>query len=280
LTLGEALARAAGYLDRKGVSTPRLDAELLLAHAFGLSRIELYTEYARPLSEAELEPARALVRRRGSREPLAYVLGEWGFRTLVLRTDARALVPRPETELLVERALALVDGITAPRIADVGTGSGAIALAIASERPDAQVVATDASRDALDLARENAESLGLEIALVHTSLVAGLTGPFDLVVSNPPYVDAEELETLIEEVRVWEPREALVDEGQTLALAAGARTVLAVGGALALECHEARAGSVAAALASLGYEGATITRDLAGKDRVVEARWEPMSSGR
>jgi release factor glutamine methyltransferase len=273
LTLGEALAAAAAYLDRKGASTPRLDAELLLAHAFGLTRIELYTDYDRPLSEAELAPARALVRRRGTREPLAYVLGEWGFRTLVLRTDARALVPRPETELLVERALALVDGITSPRVADVGTGSGAIALSIASERPDAQVLATDVSRDALELARENAERLGLEIALIHTNLVEGLTGPFDLVVSNPPYVDPEEFATLQEEVRDWEPRAALVDVGQTSALAAGARTVLAADGAIAVECHEARAGSVAAELASFGYTGVTITRDLAGKDRVVEARW-------
>jgi release factor glutamine methyltransferase len=280
LTLGEALAAAAGYLDRKGVSTPRLDAELLLARAFGLSRIELYTEYDRPLSEAELASARALVQRRGTREPLAYVLGEWGFRTLVLRTDSRALVPRPETELLVERALALIDGIASPRVADVGTGSGAIALAIASERPDAHVIATDVSRDALGLARENADRLGLEIALLHTNLVEGLTGLFDLVVSNPPYVDAEELELLQEEVRDWEPRAALVDEGQTLALAAGAGAVLAADGAIAVECHEARAGRVAAALASLGYIGVTITRDLAGKDRVVEARWQPTSSRR
>ena len=188
MTLGEVLRAAAEYLERKGVDSPRVDAELLLSQALGLSRIELYTQHDRPLTEAERAAARGLVERRGRREPLAYVLGEWGFRRLTLTTDARALVPRPETEIVVERALALVAEVEAPRVVDVGTGSGAIALAIADERPDARVIATDVSPDALALARENAQRCGLAVDLREASLLDGVEGPLDLVVSNPPYV--------------------------------------------------------------------------------------------
>jgi release factor glutamine methyltransferase len=281
VTLGEVLRRSADYLDRKGVDSPRLDAELLLAKALGLSRLELYTQHDRPLTEAELAALRTQVERRGRREPLAYILGEWGFRRLTLKTDGRALVPRPETEVVVERALELVAAVRAPRVVDVGTGSGAIALAIKSERPDACVSATDVSDEALALARENAERLGLEVELVHAHLLSGLAGgPFDLVVSNPPYVSGRELPELQPEVSEWEPALALVDEGQTRELAEAATRVLAPGGFIVLECHESRSRAVAATLASAGYEEATITADLAGKDRVVEARWEATSSRR
>jgi release factor glutamine methyltransferase len=270
VTLGEVLRAASDYLERKGVDTPRVDAELLLAHALGLQRIQLYTEYDRPLTEAERAAVRALVERRGKREPLAYVLGEWGFRRIVLKTDARALVPRPETEIVVERALALLEGVDAPRVLDVGTGTGAIALSIATERPDARVTATDVSEGALALARENAERLDREVGLVCTSLVENLDRAFDLVVSNPPYVRARELDDLPAEL-LAEPRGALVDEGQTEALARDARRIL--DGWLVLEVHEERAAAVAALLTSLGYADARITRDLAGRERVVEARW-------
>src|SRR5439155_9743 len=184
VSLGEVLRAAAEYLERKGVDSPRLDAELLLAQALGLSRLELYTQHNRPLSDDERAGARALVERRGRREPLAYILGEWAFRRLKLRTDARALVPRPETEIVVERAFALIEALAAPRLLDVGTGSGAIALAIASERTEARVTATDSSPDALALARENAQRLNLDVAFVQTNLLDGVSGPFDLVVSN------------------------------------------------------------------------------------------------
>jgi release factor glutamine methyltransferase len=275
VTLGEVLRAATEYLERKGVDSPRLDAELLLAHALELTRIELYTQHDRPLSEAERAAARALVERRGRREPLAYVLGEWGFRQLTLRTDARALVPRPETELVVERALARLEGLDAPRVLDVGTGSGAIALAIAFERRDAQMTATDSSPDALALARENAARLELAVELVEANLLDGVDGPFELIVSNPPYVQPDE--ELVPELR-YEPRVALIDEGQTRELAAAAPSVLA--GWLVLEVHEEHASDTAALLTELGYSETTITRDLAGKDRVVEARWPTTSSRR
>jgi release factor glutamine methyltransferase len=279
VNLAEVLAGATSYLEARGVEHARLDAEHLLARALGLSRIELYTQFDRPLTEDERAAARALVQRRGTREPLAYVLGDWDFRRLTLRTDARALVPRPETEVVVDRCLALLDGADAPRVLDVGTGTGAVALSIAKEHPGARVTATDASSDALALARENADALGLDVELVEGDLIAGVEGPFDLVVSNPPYVLAGELDALEPEVRDWEPRAALVDEGQTERLARDARTVL--DGWLVLEVHEEHAALVAERLVALGYAAASITADLAGRQRVVEARWPTTtSSGR
>ena len=267
MTVGEVLRAATDYLERKGVASPRLDAELLLSQALGLTRLELYTQHDRPLTQAERAAARALVERRGRREPLAYVLGEWGFRRLALRIDARALVPRPETEIAVERVLALLDGVPRPRVLDVGTGSGAIALAVKDERPDADVTGTDVSAEALSLARENAERLGLEVELVHAGLVPETGAGWDLVVANPPYVDVSEWDTLEPEVRDWEPRTALVDEGQTEAIARASTS-----GWLVLECHEERAHAVAALLRELGYRDVRVTDDLAGRPRVVEGR--------
>jgi release factor glutamine methyltransferase len=271
VTLAEVLRSAADYLAGRGVEHPRLDAERLLARALGLSRIELYTQHDRPLTDAERAAARELVQRRGRREPLAYVLGDWDFRRLTLRTDARALVPRPETEIVVERALAWLEGIEAPRVVDVGTGTGAIALAIAQELPGAVVQATDTSPEALELARENAAANELAIEFRAGDLLAGLAGPFDLVVSNPPYVDAAELAALEPEVRDWEPAGALVADGQTERLVREAKGVLA--GWLVLEVHEARARTVARTLEEEGYTRVGVGNDLAGKERFVEAWW-------
>jgi release factor glutamine methyltransferase len=275
VTLAEVLRGATDFLAGRGIDTARVDAELLLARALGLSRIELYTQHDRPLTDVERAAARELVQRRGQREPLAYVLGDWDFRRLTLRTDRRALVPRPETEIVVERCLVRLDGIDAPTIADVGTGTGAIALALKQERPDAVVVATDISEDALALARENAEANALDVQFVHGDLLADIDGPLDLVVSNPPYVGAEELDALEPEVREWEPRGALVDDGQTARLAREAQSVL--DGWLVLEVHAGRARQVAGELTGLGFADVGIELDLAGRERVVEARWEQTS---
>ena len=273
MTLAEVLKGATDYLAARGVASPRVDAELILARALGLRRIELYTQHDRPLTQHERAAARVMVQRRGRREPLAYILGDWDFRRLTLKTDARALVPRPETETVVERCLELLEGVEAPRIVDVGTGTGAIALSLALELPGARVAATDISPDALALARENAEANELEVAFVEGDLLAGLTGPFDLVVSNPPYVAASELAALEPEVREWEPRGALVEEGQTERLAASARAVL--DGWLVLEVHADEADTVRRSLETRGYGRANISPDLAGRARVVEARWGP-----
>ena len=270
MKLGEVLKLSAEYLERKGVDSPRLDAELLLGKALGLSRLDLYLHHDRPLTPAERDAARELVRRRGEREPLAYVLGEWGFRRLTLRCDPRALVPRPETEVVVERCLELLHGVEAPRVLDVGTGSGAIALALADEHPGARVTGLDSSPGALALARENAEATGFAIELVEGDALAGLPpGPWDLVVSNPPYVlPGEELPPELG----FEPGGALISEGHTEAIARHARESLH--GPLVLEVHSEHAEKVVSLLASLGYREARITSDLAGRDRVVEGRWE------
>jgi release factor glutamine methyltransferase len=273
VTLREALAGSTDYLARRGIERARFESELILAHTLELSRVQIYMDLDRPLSLEERERSRALVERRGRREPLAYVLGRWGFRRLTLKTDARALVPRPETEILVERALALIEGLEAPRILDAGTGSGAIALALADEHPGARVVAFDTSSDALALARENAQACGLEIELRRGDIRDSIEGEFDLVVSNPPYVLPEEIEALEPEVRDWEPREALVGVGVPEALAERASGLLVPGGWLAVELGEGQQSTYAALLGDLGFEAVTITPDLPGRERVVEARW-------
>src|SRR5581483_9865781 len=197
VTTREALAEAERRLAAAGVETPRVDAEWLVAHVLGTTRSGLAAR-----SDEEVEGLEPLLSRREAREPLAYVLGEWGFRRLTLKTDARALVPRPETETLVERVLALVDGIERPRILDVGVGSGAIALALKDERPDADVVGVDVSPDALALARENAARLGLEVELREQDGAEAAAEGWAVVVANPPYVAS--LDGLQPELR-WEP---------------------------------------------------------------------------
>jgi release factor glutamine methyltransferase len=237
VTAREALAEAERRLAAAGVETPRVDAEWLVAHLLGTTRSGLAV---RPDERVDgLDP---LLARREAREPLAYVLGEWGFRRLTLKTDARALVPRPETETLVERSLALVAEVERPRILDVGVGSGAIALALKDERPDAQVTGVDVSADALALARENAERLGFEVELRQGDGAAAAGEGWDLVV-------------------------ALVGRGEHERLALAARSRFIV-----FEAGDGQAPEVAAMLERLGCSDVVVTADLAGDDRVVEAR--------
>jgi len=272
LTVGDVLRRAAEHLGKTS-ETARLDAELLLAHSLGRKRIELYTDFDRPLTDTELDGYRALIARRAHHEPVPYILGEWGFRRLTLAVDRRALIPRAETEIVVERCLARLRDIEAPRVLDVGTGTGAIALALADEHPGARVTAIDVSSDALALARENAARTGLEVELVEHDLRAGLpAGPWDLVVSNPPYVEPEEIETLMPDVRDFEPHLALVGSGATEAVARAATTELAHGAWLVLEVGDGQAPATAALLNELGYAEVVTTADLTGRDRVLEGR--------
>jgi len=267
----QAVREVARGLGEAGVPSPRVDAEHLVSHVLGLTRSQLYVSDA-ALAPGELDRLRALVERRRAREPLAYVLGEWGFRRLTLGVDGRALVPRPETEVVVERCLAHLAGLAAPRVLDVGVGSGAIALAIADEHEGASIVAVDRSEGALALARENAARTGLEarVTLRRGDLLDGVAGPFDLVVANPPYVPASDYESLQPEIRLFEPREAVVGDGVWEPIAARARGVLASGGALVLECGDGQADGVAAGLRALGYDDVLATPDLAGRPRVVE----------
>ena len=272
MTVGEVLRAATEQLGDTS-ETARLDAELLLAHTLGRQRIELYTDPERPLNGDELDEYRALVARRASREPVAYILGEWGFRRLALACDRRALIPRPETEIVVERALAHIRGIETPRVLDVGTGTGAIALAIADEHPGARVTAIDVSADALALARENVARTGIAVELQEHDLREGLPdGPYDLVVSNPPYVEPEDLPTLMPDVREYEPHVALLGSGATDAVARAALDVLRPGGRLVVEVGDGQATETAALLGELGYADVRTSPDLTGRERVVEGR--------
>ena len=277
MTLGGALAGASARLAAAGVDSPRLESELLLARACDdCARALLYAELDRELTVEQIDAFEANVARRVKREPLAYILGEWGFRRLTLKTDRRALIPRPETEVVVERALEHIRGIEEPQVLDVGTGTGAIALAIADEERNARVTAIDVSPDALALARENLELTGINgrVRLVEHDLTFGLgNADFDLVVSNPPYVEPTELATLQPEVRDWEPHVALVAAGVTAKLAAASRDALRPGGWLVLETASGAGERVERVLSELGFEGVTITPDLAGRDRVAEGRW-------
>jgi release factor glutamine methyltransferase len=278
VTLGGALAAATARLAEAGIESARLEAELLLARACDdCARALLYAELDRELTPEQEAAFDANVRRRVQREPLAYVLGEWGFRRLTLKTDRRALIPRPETEIVVERALEHIREQPDPDVLDVGTGTGAIALAIADEHAGARITAIDASPDALALAEENRELTGVNgrVRLVEQDLTSGLgRGRFDLVVSNPPYVEPDELATLQPEVRDWEPCIALVARGATEAVARAATEALRPGGWLVLETAAGTGERIRGLLDELGYQLVTITPDLAGRDRVVEGKWK------
>jgi release factor glutamine methyltransferase len=251
-----------------------VDAEILVAHVLGVSRSEVYSADDQ-LGEEELRRLRSAQERRRLREPLAYILGEWGFRRLTLKVDRRVLVPRPETEVLVERCLEHLRDRSEPRVLDVGVGSGAIALAIADEHPAARILAVDRSADAIAAARENLARTPFDgrIEFRQGDLFAGISGPFDLVVSNPPYVSPEDFDTLEPEVRLFEPREAIVGVGLGAEIARAARAVLSPGGWLLLECGDGQAADLAAEFERLGYGDVVRTRDLADRERVVEGRW-------
>ena len=259
MTVAEALRLGERELAAAGVDTPRVDAELLLAHVLGVSRTEVYARADHGVPDTY----GALLERRCRREPLAYVLGEWGFRRLTLKTDARALVPRPETEIVVERALELLRDLDEPRVLDIGVGSGAIALAIKQEHPSARVTGVDTSPDALELAAENAAQLGLDVELRRGAAEVAAEG-WDLVVSNPPYVPEAEL---TQPELQWEPRAALLDTGLHEEIARAATALW-----LVLEVGDGQAAAVAAMLESAGYTSVTRTRDLTGTERVVEGR--------
>jgi release factor glutamine methyltransferase len=268
----EALASAVDALAAAGVESPRLDAELLLAAACGSDRATLAADPGRGIEAPNARRFGEMVRRRIAREPVAYILGSRGFRHLELRVDGRALMPRPETELLVEVALEL-----RPRtVLDVGTGSGALALAIAHELPDTAVTGTDTSARALELARENALALGLaeRVRFLHGSLAEG--AKTDLLVANLPYVAEGEWRELAPEITRWEPKEALVAGPTGLEAIEALLGALAIGeaevSAVALEVGAGQAQAVCELVRRAGFERVGSRPDLAGIQRVVVGR--------
>jgi release factor glutamine methyltransferase len=269
------------YLQRKDFHNARLNAELLLAGTLGLKRLDLYLQYDRPLRAEELAEFKARLRRRARREPIQYIEGEAAFRNLKLRVDRRVLIPRPETELLVDEVLSWARGREGLAALDVGTGSGAIALSLATEGPFVRVVATDLSPDALEVARENHRTAApaAPVELRQGPVYEPVRGErFDVVASNPPYVAEEEREILDPEVRDWEPPTALFAEDAGLAvireLVAGAPAVLRPGGLLALEIGWRQGpGVVELVRATAGLGEPRIRQDYAGRDRIVIAEY-------
>ncbi len=267
-----------------GIESADVDARILVGHALGLDHAALAATASRPLNAAEQNAVATLARRRLAREPVARIVGTKEFWSLTLRVGAATLVPRPETETLIEAALDFIDRRGARsrplRIADLGTGNGAILLALLSELPAACGIGTDVSAAALAVARHNAERLGLSGArFVACNMAAALRGPFDLIVSNPPYVASAEIAGLAPEVRDFDPRAALDGgtDGLTFyrALAAAAPALLAPGGALIAELGAGQAQSVATLFAGAGLAPATPRHDLSGVPRALCAAKGP-----
>ncbi|HEX4630916.1 MAG TPA: peptide chain release factor N(5)-glutamine methyltransferase [Chthoniobacterales bacterium] len=277
MTVLELLQRTTGFFQKNGVESPRLNAEHLLAHILKRKRIELYLEFERELTETELAPLRDLVRRRGQGEPLQHLLGTVEFAGQTFLCDKRALVPRPETEQLVELLQSRIDNRES-RILDVGTGSGVIALSLAAKFPDAKVTATDLSDEALALARENAERLGLtsRIEFFSGDLLLPVNHVYDLIVANLPYVAAGDRATLSREV-LHDPAVALFggERGDEIVrkLIDEARSHLTTGGLLALEVGIGQADDLAALMAEKNYHDIKTERDYSGVIRFLFGRY-------
>jgi len=276
----ELIRVTAEYLQTKSVDAPRLCAEKLLAHVLGCDRIDLYTGFDKPVGDDKLGAFRELVRRRAAREPIQHLIGKTEFWSVDIRCDARALVPRPETELLVEAALDLLCETETPKIADIGTGTGCIAIAIALELPKATIVASDCSAEALELAGENirAHELSSRISLLAGDLVApflenGMKGAFDLVVSNPPYVTSAEMSALQPEVRDHDPAMALCggEHGLDLIrrLLHETPPVLRADGSIILEIGDGQSEAARRLMDGTAWMVTKVLPDHAGVERII-----------
>ena len=272
------LTWADAYLAERGIEDARLNGELLLAHVLRIPRLHLYLQFDRPLVPEELAAFKTLFLRRLSREPLQYILGETNFMGLTLRVDKRALIPRPETEHLVEAALAYLKTCArpAPAILDIGTGTGNVAIALGKTVPGSRVVSIDNSDEALGLARENAEKNGApNVVFVLGDVLQdrGMQGTFDLIVSNPPYVSLAEYNELQPEVREFEPRGAVTDGGDGFrfirAIASRCSSCLTPGGAVMMEIAYNQEDGARRTLEAAGCVEVSVLKDYAGHPRVV-----------
>jgi release factor glutamine methyltransferase len=278
LTVLEIIKRTTEFFEKRGVESARLNAELLIGHALGLKRMQLYLQFERPLAEAELEKIRPLVKRRGGREPLQYIIGEAEFCGLKLKVDRRALIPRPETEYLVELILGKIASPPA-RILDLGTGTGALALALASKYPSSAVTAVEKNAEALALARENTLALGLaeRVTVIGSDWFAAVPAgeKFGLIVANPPYLTDAEVKEAAPEVREHEPHSALIAATEGCAdleqILRESRAFLEDGGLLACETGLAQHVRLKDVAARAGYGRTESLRDLTGRDRYLLA---------
>jgi release factor glutamine methyltransferase len=277
MTVLEVLQATTAYLKKRNVENPRLNAEHLMAHALGRKRIELYLDFERALTETELAPLRGLVKRRSEGEPLQHLLGTVEFCGLTFLCDKRALVPRPETEQLVELVETRIENREL-RIVDVGTGSGVIALSLAAKMPEAQVLGVDVSEDALALAQENAARLNLSerVQFLKSRLLENIEGAFDLIVANLPYVSIQDRHTLSLEV-LHDPEVALFAGAQGDELVSElinqARFRLRPGGLLALEIGLGQSEALLSALAEKNYRDISSKNDYNGVTRFLFARY-------
>lgn len=276
----ELITAATRHLEEKGFENARLEVELLLGCVLEKSRIQLYMEFDRLLTEEETESFRSVYRRRLAREPLQYITGETGFRELDVATNPKVFIPRPETEILVQHAVEFLALRPNPLVVDLGAGSGIIAVSVAYEVPGSRVVAVDINEEALFLTECNARKAGVleSLAFVHGDMIASLEGrgPFDAILSNPPYVKTADIEGLDAEVREYEPAAALDGGAEGLdfliAIAGCAHRHLKSGGLVLLECEGDQADAVSEILINLNrYSSVETIIDLAGKKRIVKA---------
>ncbi len=280
ISLLEVLQKSATFLESKGVEHARLNAELLVGHALGLKRMQLYLQFERLLPEGELELIRPLVKRRSQREPLQHILGTVEFADIELKVDRRALIPRPETEYLVEMVKEACGGTPPARFADLGTGSGALALALATAWPESQAVAVDISSEALALAAENAAQLGLgeRVRLLESDWFAaiGADERFGVIVANPPYLTAAEVAETAPEVKDFEPAVALSTREDGLdaldVIIRQGQDYLEPGGLLAMETGIAQHETLKQWFVDAGYVDVASRQDLTERDRFVFAR--------
>lgn len=277
MTVLEVLQSTTAYFKKRNIESPRLNAEHLLAQTLGRKRIELYLEFERDLNEKELAPLRESVRRRGQGEPLQHLLGTVEFCGMTFACDKRALVPRPETEQLVELLTSEIRGQKS-KIVDVGTGSGVIALSLAKKFPEAEIHATDISDDALALAKENAEKLGLSerVQFTRSDLLDGVTGTFDLIVANLPYIAQQDRQSLSPEV-LHDPEVALFagEKGDEMIrkLIKAAPPHLSAGGLLALELGLGQNEALTAFLSEKNYHDTELKNDYSNRPRFLFSRY-------
>jgi|SRR5690554_4582427 len=277
-TIGELIKLSAGYLEEKGCSSARLDAELLLAHVLELDRLDLYLNFDKPLDNREVSEYRSLIGRRGQRIPVAYLTGVKEFYSLPFKVTPAVLIPRPETEFIIDKILELVEPDEPVKILEIGTGSGAIAIALACQDPNFSITATDISREALDIAKNNAANLEVchQISFVEADLFTNVEGKFEIICSNPPYIPSDELSGLAPEL-FEEPRLALDGGSDGLCfynkILEQASSYLENPGFVVLEIGWNQAETVRKLGVQAGFQWIETVVDYGGNDRVVIFKW-------